>query len=76
MNTTNTTATPTKLRSVSLTTEELKKLKAFAKKYPTQERIAEALGISRVTYLRIVQLGSGSEDNINKVRQKLTELRS
>lgn len=62
-----------KLKSVKLTHDEKIKLKRAGRNYPTQQRFAEAFGIARPSLLRILSAGTGSEDNINKVREKLSE---
>lgn len=63
-----------KRKSVQLTKTEFANLKAFSrsKDYPTQDEKAEVLGVGRGTFLNILLKGSGSEDNISKVREGLS----
>lgn len=60
-----------KKKSVPLTTEELKTLKKFHKDFHTDTDFAEAVDVPRITLLRIIHFGTGSENYINKIRQFL-----
>lgn len=58
-------------RSVKLTKEEMKELKAFVKEHTTNTDAAEAIGISRETLFHVMLKGSGSSITINLIRQSL-----
>ena len=63
------TQTTRKRKTVRLTGDEKKALNKKAKKYDTQEDLADAIGMNRGTLLRIMELGRGSEDNIVIIRE-------
>lgn len=58
-------------KSVQLSKEERTALKKFSKQYTTQDEAADALGLDRATYIRIKELGRGSEEKISILRNKL-----
>jgi len=60
-----------KEKSVRLSRDELKKLKAYRKGFNTAISCAEAIGIPRTVLLRILLVGSGSPDNISKVTEAI-----
>lgn len=57
-----------KRKSEPLTKEEHKALKAFRKKFHTEVDCAIAIGVDRLVLNRIMLVGSGSPDSIEKVR--------
>lgn len=61
----------TKRKSVALTPDERRQLKAYMKKYRTVSEAAESIGISRQVLDRVNIVGSGSPDNITVIRQKI-----
>jgi hypothetical protein len=63
-----------KRKTVRLTPDEKRKLNKFGSQYDAQEDAAEALGIKRGAYVRIKELGRGSEDNISIIREKLKDV--
>jgi predicted DNA-binding protein (UPF0251 family) len=60
-----------KRKSVALTTDEFTALKQFASGYRTVVECAEVIGISRVVLDRILLVGSGSPETVQKVRAAL-----
>jgi hypothetical protein len=64
----------TKRKSVKLTKDECKQLKSFRKGFSTDGECADALGIERVTLLRVLLAGSGSEKTIGTIKAKLLEV--
>jgi hypothetical protein len=63
---------PQNLKSDRLTGSELKKFKTVVASYPTREGAAISLGIgNRGTLTRICAAGSGSPENIEKIRTRL-----
>lgn len=63
-------------KSVLLTKEEIRALKDFKKPFNTDIECAEALGIDRAVMLRILLVGSGSPENIEKIRVALGNQKS
>lgn len=59
---------PKRRKSVRLTKEELKALKDFSKSFNTGVEAAEALGIDRAVMLRVLLVGSGSPETIEKIK--------
>ena len=59
-------------KSVVLTKDEWKALKGVVKKYPTAVECAEAIGINRQVLERVMVLGRGSVETIEKVRALLS----
>lgn len=59
---------PKRRKSVRLTKEELKALKEFTKPFNTGVEAAEALGIDRAVMLRVILVGSGAPETIEKIR--------
>jgi len=68
------TQTTRKRKTVRLTGDEKKALNKKAKKYDTQEDLADAIGMNRGTLLRIMELGRGSEDNIVIIREWIGDI--
>lgn len=62
------TTTTTKRKSVALTSDELSALKKFAKGYRTTVECADAIGIHRAVLDRVLIVGSGSPETIQKIR--------
>lgn len=60
-----------KRKSEALTKEEFTALKQFAKGFRTGVECAEVIGISRVVLDRILIVGSGSPETVNKIRTAL-----
>jgi predicted DNA-binding protein (UPF0251 family) len=58
----------TKRRSVKLIPDELKALKAYRKQFDTEVECAESIGIKREVLGRVMLLGSGSPETIDKIR--------
>lgn len=54
-------------KSVSLTRDELKKLRRYVKGQ-SQTKAALSLGVGREVLLRVLLVGSGSEETINILR--------
>lgn len=63
-------------KSVKLTQNELKCLLRFREGSLTDTAFSQRFGVDRVSLLRIITIGSGSESNINKIRAKLSQLKS
>lgn len=61
-------------KSVVLESAELKALKNYRGTFHTDTDFAEDMLIDRVTLLRIIDNGSGSQANIDKIRNKLNTL--
>lgn len=57
--------------SVSLTKEEWAALKLYRKNFITEVQCAVEIGIDRNVLNRILALGSGSPDSINKIREAI-----
>lgn len=60
-----------KRKSEALTKEEVAALKQFAKGFRTVVECAEVIGIHRVVLDRLLIVGSGSPETIDKVRAAL-----
>jgi hypothetical protein len=60
-----------KRKSEALTKDEFTALKQFAKGFRTVVECAEAIGISRVVLDRILIVGSGSPETVEKIRAAL-----
>lgn len=60
-----------KQKSVPLTKEELKALKAYRKKFDTEVDCALSIGIDRLPLNRIMMVGSGSPDSIEKIKKAI-----
>lgn len=60
--------------SVSLTKEEWTALKQYRKDFVTEVQCALSIGIDRNVLSRIISLGSGSPDSINKIRETIKEV--
>lgn len=69
------TAVPKRRKSVLLTKEEHRALKAFRKTFNTGVECSEVLGIDRAVMERILLVGSGSPENIEKVRTVLDSVK-
>lgn len=57
-----------KRKSVVLSKEEVKALKAYFSKFTTGVECAQAIGIHRNVLDRVMLAGSGSEQTIRKIR--------
>jgi predicted DNA-binding protein (UPF0251 family) len=57
--------------SVPLTKEEFATLRSFRRKCKSDVECSKALGIPRSTLVRILLVGSGSPENIEKIRAAL-----
>lgn len=57
-----------KRKSEALTKDEFTALKQFAKGFRTAVECAEVIGISRVVLDRILIVGSGSPETVEKIR--------
>lgn len=55
-------------KSVKLTKEELKALKAYRKGFDTEVECALSIGIDRLVLNRVQLVGSGSQITIEKIR--------
>lgn len=55
-------------KSVVLAATELRRLKKFREKFNTAVECSEALGIDRAVMLRVLLVGSGSPETIEKIR--------
>jgi len=58
-------------KSASLTKDEQKELKKFRKLFGSEERCANHIGIGRSALNRILIVGSGNPQNIEKIRGAL-----
>lgn len=65
--------TTQKRRSVKLKKDELSALRSVCKGYDTVIEAAEAIGIHRNTLDRVILLGSGRPENIEKIRAFIGE---
>lgn len=61
-----------KPRSVELTKQEHRALKAFRKGFETEVACAIAIGIDRTVLNAVILKGSGSPDTIQKIREKIS----
>lgn len=57
-----------KRKSVALTKEELKALKEYRKKFNTSVECAITLKIDRLVLNRVILVGSGSPETIEKIK--------
>lgn len=62
------TETPKRRKSVLLTKQEHKSLKDFRKTFNTSVECSEALGIDRAVMERVLLVGSGSPETIEKIK--------
>jgi len=62
-------------KSVKLTTEELDLLVELREQSNSDTAFASTIGIDRVTLIRIMTIGSGSENNVKKIRRKISKLK-
>lgn len=62
------TAIPKRRRSVPLTKDEYKAFREYRKTFNTGVECAESIGISRLSMLRVLQVGSGAPETIEKIR--------
>lgn len=58
-------------RSVSLSEDELDKLKSLRDEFPTEVEMALRIGIDRNVLARVIQVGSGSPVTVSKIRRFL-----
>lgn len=63
----------TKRKSIALTTEEFASLKDYAQKFNTGIECAENIGIHRNVLDRVLIVGSGSPETIDKIRLVLQD---
>jgi hypothetical protein len=64
--------TTTRIRkSVRLTSDEMKSLKKYRQRFHTEIDCAEEIGISRVVLNRVLLIGSGSQETIEKIRSAI-----
>lgn len=63
-----TTETVTSRKSIKLTKDELKALKAYRKGFDTEVECALSIGIDRLVLNRVLLVGSGSQITIEKIR--------
>lgn len=63
-------------KSVKLTEEELKSLVVIRTNSNSDVDFAYKMNIDRVTLIRIINNGSGSEANIKKIRRKLSRIQT
>lgn len=63
----------TKRKSVALTSEEFVSLKNYAKQFNTGIECAENIGIHRNVLDRVLIVGSGSPETIDKIRLVLQD---
>ena len=63
-------------RSVSLTKDELLRLKKYYKGFDTGVDAGIAIGVDRSSLDRIINYGSGSEKYITRIREKLLKIKS
>ena len=66
--------TAPKKKSVALTPQERKALKAYRKRFETEVACAVSLGLDRNVLNRIMLLGTGSPDYIEQIRNVLNSL--
>lgn len=62
-----------KRKSVALTTTEFSALKKYAKGFRTGIECAESIGIDRNVLDRVLLVGSGSPETIEKIKLKILE---
>ena len=60
-----------KRKSVKLSKEEWSQLKRYRKGFDTEVEAAISLGVDRTVLNRIILIGSGSPESVDKIRQKL-----
>jgi len=60
-----------KPKSVPLTKDELKALKRYRKGFETEVDCAVSIGIDRLVLNRVMLVGSGSPDTIEKIKATL-----
>lgn len=63
-----------KRKSVKLTADEFKSLKQYRKGFHTEIECAERLGVDRWILNRILIVGSGAPESIEKIRTGLNSL--
>lgn len=68
-----TTATTRKRKSEPLTKDEYTALKQYRKTFHTEIDCAEAIGISREVLGRVLLVGSGSPETIEKIRAAINK---
>ena len=60
-----------KPRSVKLTSQEKSWMKKYRKQFKTEVECAVSIGLDRGPYNRIMKLGSGSGENVAKIREAI-----
>lgn len=58
-------------RSISLSEDEINTLKVFHKRFPTEVELALKIGIDRNVLSRVIQVGSGSQNTVTRIRKFL-----
>lgn len=66
-------AQTTKRKSEALTKDEISALKQFAKGYRTTVECAEVIGIHRAVLDRVLIVGSGAPETIEKIRAAINK---
>lgn len=61
-------------KSVKLSPEELKKLKQLRRESESDTAFASDMDVDRVSLIRIILTGSGSEANIKTISRKLSKI--
>lgn len=61
-------------KSERLTKEELKALKSYRKRFDTQVDCAVSIGIDRLVLGRVLLVGSGAPDSIEKIRSVINNI--
>lgn len=64
-----------KPKSVSLTRQELKALKEYRKGFEKEVDCAASIGIDRMVLNRVILVGSGSPDSIEKIKAAIGEVK-
>jgi hypothetical protein len=63
----------TSRKSIKLTKEELRSLKAYRKKFATEVDCAISIGIDRLVLNRVLLVGSCSQATIDKIRVSINK---
>jgi len=66
-------STTTKRKSEALTRDEMTALKQFAKGFRTTVECAEAIGIHRAVLDRVLIVGSGAPETVEKIRAAINK---
>jgi hypothetical protein len=65
-----------KERSVKLSQTELKHLSDLRKSFTSDSSFARAIGIDRVSIMRIIRNKYGSGQNVQKIRRKISKIKT